>query len=295
MINRWFKDAGLNPILAYVVLMFVFLGLSVYLFQKTEIAEYIYLLFAFTLIGRLSETGRNEFVKICFGSAQMKKIRLIENLMCSIPFLSFLLYKQLFISAALLLIMISILAIVNFRTSLNFTIWTPFSKRPFEFSTGFRNTFYLFFITYALTIIAVSVENFNLGAFALLLVFATTLSYYTKPENEFYVWTYNINPRQFLFRKIKTAILYSSLIALPIVMMLTFFFDQNMGLILLFVLVGWLFLIAIIVVKYSAYPDEMNIPQVVLLAICVWFPPVLLILIPYLFRKSENRLSSLLK
>ena len=211
------------------------------------------------------------------------------------PFLAFLLYKQLFVSAGLLFTSTVILALVNFRTSLNFTIWTPFSKQPFEFTSGFRNTFYLFFLAYILTIIAVFVNNFNLGVFSMLLVFATTLSYYTKPENEFYVWTYNHNPRQFLFGKIKTAILYSSSLAIPIALVLAVFYYQNIGLILLFFAIGWAFLTAVIVAKYSAYPDEMNIPQGILLAICLWFPPVLIVLIPFLFRKSENQLSSLLK
>jgi hypothetical protein len=98
-----------------------------------------------------------------------------------------------------------------------------------------------------------------------------------------------------LFSKIKTAILFSSSLALPITLALSIFFYQSIGLILLFFLVGWAFLTAIIVTKYSAYPEEMNILQGILLAVCLWFPPILIILIPYLFRKSENQLSSLLK
>lgn len=295
MTNRRFKDSGFEPLLAYIILTLGFVGLSIYLFNKTEFAVYVYLLFALTLIGKLSETRRTEFLKICFGDTQLKKIRITENLICSTPFFVFLFYRQLFLFAGLLLVLTAILALVNFRTTLNFTIWTPFSKQPFEFTTGFRNTFYLFFVAYALTFIAVSVNNFNLGIFAMLLVFATTLSYYTKPENEYYVWTYNQNPRQFLFSKIKTAILFSSSLALPIALILSIFFYQNIDLILLFSLVGWAFLTAIIVTKYSAYPDEMNIPQGILLAVCLWFPPILIVLIPYLFRKSENQLSSLLK
>ena len=295
MTNRRFKDTGFEPLLAYIILTFGFLGLSIYLFNKTEFAVYVYLLFALTLIGKLSETRRTEFLKICFGDTQLKKIRITENLICSIPFFVFLLYKQLFLFAGLLLALTTILALVNFRTTLNVTIWTPFSKQSFEFTTGFRNTFYLFFAAYALTFIAISVNNFNLGVFAMLLVFATTLSYYSKPENEYYVWTYNLNPKQFLFSKIITAILFSSLLALPIALVLSILFYQSIGLISLFFLVGWTFLTAIIVTKYSAYPDEMNIPQGILLAFCLWFPPILLVVIPYLFRKSENQLSSLLK
>lgn len=295
MTNRRFKDIGFEPFFAYIILTLVFFGLSIYLFNKTEFAVYAYLLSALTLIGKLSETRRTEFLKICFGDTQLKKIRITENLICSTPFFIFLLYKQFFLFAGLLLALTAILALVNFRTTLNFTIWTPFTKRPFEFTTGFRNTFYLFFAAYALTFIAISVNNFNLGVFALLLLFATTLSYYTKPENEYYVWVCNQNPRQFLFSKIKTAILFSSSLALPIALFLSIFFYQNIGLILLFFLAGWIFLIAIIVTKYSAYPDEMNIPQGILFAICLWFPPILIVLIPYLFRKSENQLSRILK
>lgn len=295
MTNRRFKDTGFEPLFAYLILTVGFVGLSIYLFGKTEFAEYIFQLSALTLIGKLSEIRRTDFLKNCFGDTKLKKIRVTENLICSLPFLIFLLYKQLFLSAFLLFILATILALLNFRTTLNFTIWTPFSKRPFEFTTGFRNTFYLFFAAYALTVIAVSVNNFNLGVFAMLLVFATTLSYYTKPENEYYVWTYNVKAREFLFSKIKTAILFSTSIALPIAIVITTFYPQNIGILSLLFLVGWAFLISVIVSKYSAYPDEMNITQGILLALCIWFPPILVVLIPYLFKKSENRLSSLLK
>lgn len=295
MTNRRFKDTGFEPLLAYLILTVGFVGLSIYIFRKTEFAEYIFLLSALTLISKLSETRRTEFLKICFGDTKLKKIRVTENLICSLPFLIFLFYKQLFLSALLLFILTTILALVNFRTTLNFTIWTPFSNRPFEFTTGFRNTFYLFFAAYTLTVIAVSVNNFNLGVFAMLLVFTTTLSYYTKSENEYYVWTYNVNAREFLFSKIKTAILFSTSLALPIAIVIATFYPQNIGILSLFFLVGWAFLISVIVSKYSVFPNEINIMQGFLLALCIWFPPMLIVLIPYLFKKSENQLSSLLK
>jgi len=295
MTNRRFKDAGFEPLLAYLILTVGFVGLSIYLFHKTEFAEYIFVLSALAFIGKLSETRRTEFLKICFGDTKLKKIRVTENLICSLPFLIFLLYKQLFLSALLLLVFAAILALLNFRTTLNFTIWTPFSKRPFEFTTGFRNTFYLFFAAYVLTVIAVTVNNFNLGVFAMLLVFATTLSYYSKPENEYYVWIHNLNAKKFLFSKIKTAMLFSASLALPIAITLAIFYPQNIGILILFFGVGWLLLIGVIVGKYAAYPDEMNIVQGILLALSMWFPPVLVVLIPYFFKKSENRLSRLLK
>lgn len=295
MINRRFKDAGLEPILAYILLTIGFIGLSVYLFYKTEFAEYLYSLCSLTLTGKLSETRRTEFLKLCFEDRQLEKIRITENLIVTFPFFIFLAYKQLFLSALILIMLTMILALVNFLTTLNFTIPTPFSKKPFEFTTGFRNTFYLILAAYALTFIAVSVNNFNLGIFAMLLVFATTLSYYTKPENEYYVWSYSLTPKMFLIEKIKTATQFSSFIVLPIVLIITIFFHQKIEAIILFYLIGWAFLICMIVSKYVAYPDRLNMGQAVVLALCIWFPPLLIFLIPYLFLKSESHLSSLLK
>lgn len=295
MTNRKFKDAGVHPLLAYILLSFLFVALSVYLFNKTAFAPYIYLLFALSVVGNLSESRRSEFLKICFGDVQLKKIRILENLICAVPFVLFLIFKQLFAYAGLLLIITSILALVNVKTAVNYTFWTPFSKRPFEFSTGFRNTFLLFFIAYALTIASVVVHNFNLGVFAMLLVFATSLSFYAKPENEYYVWTFNLQPRAFLFSKIKTALGYSSAIALPIALSLSFFNPEQISIIAMFFIIGWGFLICILVNKYAAYPNEMNIVQGIFLALCVWFPPILIVLIPYLFKQSERRLSAFLK
>lgn len=295
MMNRRVKDSGIEPIFAYAILVIGFIGLSVYLFFKTEFAQYIYLFLALAITGKLSETRRTEFLRLCFGDSKFKKIRIIENLIIIFPFLLFLIYKKLFLSAIILLVLTTILALMNFRTTVNVIIPTPFSKRPFEFTTGFRNSFYVIFAAYALTIIAVSVDNFNLGIFALLLVFVTTLSYYTLPENAYYVWTYSLTPRQFLIKKIKTATLFSSLLALPVALMISIFFRQNMNVMLLFFLIGWAFLVCMIVSKYSSYPEEMNIAQGVLLVLCISFPPILIVIIPYLFLKSENHLSHLLK
>lgn len=295
MTNRLFKDNGFEPLFAYFILIFLFIGLSFYLFSRTEFAEYAYLLFSMALSGKLSETRRNEFLKFCFGDSKFKKIRILENQVLTFPFLLFLIYEQRFLTAAMLAILTTIVALTSFRTNHSFTLWTPFSKRPFEFTTGFRNTFYLLFAAYALTFIAVYVNNFNLGVFAMLLAFATTLGYYAKPENDYYIWIYNLNPKRFLFSKIKTAIRFSFWIAFPIALIIGIFFHQRIYVLPLFFLLGWAFLIGMIVSKYAAYPDELNLTQTILLMLCISLPPLLILLIPYLFRKSEHRLSSLLQ
>ena len=295
MTNRRFRDAGVVPIFAYFILTIGFYLLSSYLFKTTELAVYIYPFLYINLIGRLSEKRRCEFLSICFGETQFKKIRIAENLIYTIPFISFLLYKQLIIPIVFILPITIILALVNFRTKFNYTIYTPFSKRPFEFTTGFRNTFPLLTIAYVLVIIAANVNNFNLGIFSLMIVFGSSLSFYLATENEYYVWSYSLNPRNFLINKIKTALLYSSALAIPIVVLLSFYFQQSIGFLFIFLLIGWGWVICAIVTKYSSYPNEINIPNGILLALCLSLPPMLIILTPILFYKAEKRLKNILK
>lgn len=295
MTNRRFRDAGVVPIFAYFILTIGFYILSNFLFKTTEFAVYLYPFLYINLIGRLSETQRCEFLTICFGDNQFKKIRIAENLFFTIPFVSFLLYKQLIIPILFILLVSLILALLNFRTKFNYTIYSPFSKRPFEFTTGFRNTFPLFIVAYLLVIVAASVSNLNLGIFSLMIVFGSSFSFYLSTENEYFVWSYNLNPRKFLINKIKTALLYSSALTIPIVVLLSFYFQQSIGLLFTFLLIGWGWVICTIVIKYSSYPNEINIPNGLLLALCLTLPPMLVILTPILFYKAEKRLENILK
>ncbi|MFM1914161.1 MAG: hypothetical protein RIR51_2014 [Bacteroidota bacterium] len=295
MTNRLFKDVGFIPIFAYPILIIGFFLLSTYLFKTTEFAVYIYSFLYINLVGRLSETRRCEFLTICFGDHRFKKIRITENLICTVPFISFLLYKQLILPIVFLLLISIILAVLHFRAPFNYTIYTPFSKRPFEFTIGFRKTFPLLIIAYALVIIAANVNNFNLGIFSLMIVFGLSMSFYLSTENEYFVWNYSLNPKNFLINKIKTAYLYSSVIAIPIVVLLSFHFQQSIGLLFIFLLIGWGWIICAIVTKYSYFPNEINIPNGILLGLCLTLPPILIILTPILFYKAEKRLKNILK
>ncbi len=294
MVNRTLRDIGILPIFAYPLLTAGFIAISFYLFKKIEYAEYFYLFIGCYFVFKLCEERRNDFLKSCFGNG-FRKIRVTENLIVSIPFAVFLCFEFFFIAAVILLTLAVILAFVELRTTWNFTIPTPFSKKPFEFTVGFRKTFYLFPALYLLTLKAVSVNNFNLGVILLMFGFIIIMNYYTKPENEFYVWSYSLNVRQFLFEKIKTAILFSTLLNLPIMLILGISFDQNIFILLLFLAIGYASLIAMIVTKYSAYPHEINIFQGFSLAIGIISPPLLIVMIPYFFIQATKRLRHLLK
>ena len=291
--NRKLTDFGIKPFISYPLFLTGFTALSIYLFKKTEFAGYIYILIALSFIIKLSETKRNDFFKICFAENYIR-IRIIENIIVSLPFIFFLIYASTFALIIILILLSGLLALVNFEISYNLTIPTPFYKKPFEFTVGFRNTFYLLFISYGLTFVAVSINNFNLGLFALLFMLLIILSYYTKPENEFFVWSYSLTAINFLKEKMKTAFVFSTFLALPIIISLSVSFFNHIQILLLFTLFYYLSLFTVIAAKYSAYPQEMNLPRLILLISGFLFPPLFFIITPYFFIQSVNRLKYIL-
>ena len=286
MTNRKIEEAGLNPVLGCLLGLILFVVLSEYIFHKTEFAKYLIILVCFGFQFKLSENRRTDFLLSTFGNKSKNKIRVLENSIVCIPFVSVLLYKNLFLEAVILFICSITIALFSFRTSLNFTIPTPFSKNPFEFSTGFRNTFFIFPLAYALTIIAINVDNFNLGIFSMLLISITTLSYYSKPEEEYYVWVYAETTKSFLKKKIIIATKNYILLTIPILIGLLIFYPIKLDLIFLFLFIGVLFLWTIVLAKYSAFPDEINLSEGFIIAFTLLFPPLILVVIPYLYNKS---------
>lgn len=295
MTNKKLIDWGLNPIISLFLLLTGFIGFSIYLFSKTEFAEYVFILFALGFVSKLSERKRNDFLKSVFLNKLYLKVRVLENSIIVLPFIAFLTYNQLFPSVFILMGLTFLMALVNFNSTFNYTIPTLFYKKPFEFTVGFRSTFYLFLFAYFLTFMAVSVSNFNLGIFALLLVFFVSFSFYIKPENEYYVWSFIDSSNGFLLKKIKIGLVHSTILSLPILIVLSVFFLSEINTLLIFQLLGYVYLVTIILAKYSVYPNEINLPQVILIGISLWFPPFLLGVIPFFYLQSTKHLNEILE
>lgn len=294
MFCRKLRGFGMNPAIGIILLTAAFVGFSIYLFSKTEYSAPILALLALMLLSKLSERKRNDFLKLSFNDHAYRKLRLIENSSVALPFIVALCAWQSFAVAIILLILALIMVTVGFRNSFHYTVPTPFYRRPFEFAVGFRKSWLIFLLAYFLTLMALSVSNFNLGIFALLLIFLTILSFYTTPENEFYVWSFSDTPRGFLMGKIRTALLYATLSVAPIFVILAVFFFNQIDMLLLFLAVGYIYLVAMILGKYAAYPHEMSLPQGIVLGISLMFPPILIVVIPMFYLQSIRRLSDIL-
>jgi hypothetical protein len=296
MTKRKLSDDS-HPIVAYLLALFVllvFVGLSIFLFHKTTFAPCLYVLVSLYFTLKLSEIKRNDFLKIQFGNLRYRKVRILENLIVALPFVIFLIYEQQLYPTIFLVAITVLTALLSFKATCNFTIPTPFYKKPFEFTVGFRNSFFMFFIAYGLAIIAIVEDNFNLGAFSLGLIFLTILGYYLKPENEYFVWSYSLTPAKFLIEKIKIAFVFSFCLCLPVLILLSIFYFEHIVVLFFLTLLGNLYLTTLILAKYSAYPNEMDIGHAIIMSIGL-FPPMLIVVIPIFANQSMNKLKVFLK
>jgi len=294
LLKRQLIDFGLHPIAALIIIVTGFVVLSFYIFTKTAYANYFYMLMALSIVIRYSESNRNDFLKFTFAKIDYYKIRFAENFLTVLPFILFLSFKkQWYASLILLAATIAILFLSPSKKG-SLTIPTPFYKKPFEFIVGFRNSFIAFLFAYFLTVMSIIYQNFNLGIFSLVLVFLICLSFYTQPETEFYVWVHKLKVNAFLFDKIITAIFFSTIISLPIVIALLFSFSHNSLVILGFLLLGYLYLSTIILAKYAAYPNTINLPQGILFTFGIAMPPLLLLTIPFFYTQSTKQLKEIL-
>lgn len=295
-ILRIIKDFGLSPIFVFIFGSVAFVFSSAYLFQKEVAVIYFYPLIAVAIAANLSNKKRIDFLKLCFNDKEFYKVRIVENLICALPFVAFLVYKQHFIIAIAMLLIISLQALIfSFKNRNSIIIPTPFFKKPFEFIVGFRKVWYYFIAIYFVLFKAIQVQNPNLGIFVLLVNSLISISFYFNMEDKFYVWIYNKSPKEFLLEKIKNAMLQSTILNLPMLVLLIFCFPQMWYFYALIFILAYFYLALSIVGKYAYYPSEISFVQILALLICFIFPPFLLIVFPYFYSLAIKKLSYILK
>jgi hypothetical protein len=294
ILNRKWLEFGLSPLIGYPIMLFLIVLAGIYLYTKTTLAAYILIsiliYYQFIIHGK----EKNEFLLLHFGLFNMLKIRFFENQITSLPIHLILLIHQDFWEALFLIFLSTIQIFIPTYEVRGKALPSLFSRNPYEFLTGTRKTWYALLFIYFIAFISIYYHNLNLGLFTLFLLFLLGISFYQSPENEFYIWIYSKKPSSFLIYKMKIALYHSCMITIPLILALLFMYPYE------FVWVGITFLfsafiyILFILVKYAAYPNEIQIPEAILIAMGISFPPLLFFLIPYFFKKSIQKLNSLL-
>ncbi len=124
---------GSRPIVGYLLALLislVFVGVSFGCFQANMIMRHIFMFLPRCFfVSKLSEIRRNDFLKICFANRQYRKVRMLENLLITLPFVLFLVYKQHFYLTFILVAITVLMALLNFKATYNIIIPTPFYKK----------------------------------------------------------------------------------------------------------------------------------------------------------------------
>jgi hypothetical protein len=294
LFNRRFSDAGILPWLGYLLSFAGFGIVCTYLYQKTDFAGYILLLLYMSIISPSGDKKRNDFLLSMYGDIVKRNIRLLENGIAAIPFLWVFAVCGDYLQSIILLFMCFSMGMMTSRTTFNKTLPTPFFKKPDEFTSGFRKTILLLLAAYTLAVIALSVDNFNLGVFTVLLIFMVCMSFYGSPEGEYFIWIHNRNPHEFLKHKLLNACKNTLTLALPVIVLLFSKYPDKVIILAGFCAVGICFLSTVILAKYSVYPSEINVPESLLIGICIFFPPAFLAVIPFFYKKSVTKLNKYL-
>jgi hypothetical protein len=293
-LGRLLKSSGANPIAALILVFIGFSAITYGLFINIEKAPIIYVAIAVSLLFTLSEAKRNHFLKNCFSRITYLKIRLVENALVITPFLIGALVFKVFLWLPALLAVAAVGSFYVINKSVNLTIPTPYYKKPFEFIIGFRKTIIAFIVSYALTIIAIKVENYGLGVFALAIqMLALTFFYMNGSEPHIYVWIHSKTPKQFLNHKLKTGLIQSLFLSLPILIIMSILNPGFLWINLTVFVLGLLYLITAILFKYAYYPSMTMVQEMGFVA-CLFTPPILLVAIPLLYIKATKNLNTYL-
>jgi len=288
---RAIRHFGLHPLLGFLLIVLVVAGAAIAVSIKTNYAPYIFFTTTCYILWMAADIKRIAFIKLIFGSGNFISVRLFENVIICLPLL-----LLLFILKCLLVLLLPIIVIV-FAVAVtgksSIATPTPFYNYPFEFIIGFRKNVATIFILYLLTAISIAYNNYNLGLFALMAHYILCMSFYQDAENPFYVWIYNESPNSFIFKKLCTANILAVVLALPVIVMLLYF-TTSFWQTLFFVVASQIFLTTFIVARYASYPQNVQLPAIIILSLCVYQPPLLLFAIPYYFLIARKKLKLLL-
>lgn len=291
---RYLEELGIHPMVVLVLTAIIFSALSFYLFYKTEMAHWIYSLLGVSFLLNSGKQERNDLLKSIFRKSDYLRIRMIENILVIFPFCLLLCYQNFFLLALALLPVSLGLVVFNNLPKIQTTIPTPFKRIPFEFIIGFRRSFGFIILAYLLAGKAVQVGNYNLGIFSLMVLFFISMGFYSRPEKEFYCWIFAMGPAAFLRKKIKDGLIAISMLTLPVLITFMLCFPDKYWITIAVYTLGYVYLVSMILAKYSAFPGELTIIHGILYALSILFPPMLMIIIPIFYVQAKRRLTTIL-
>lgn len=293
-IHRHIKDFGVSPVIAYGLIGILFYWGSVSFYESVLLPHYFYTIIAIVVVFISSSIKHNDAIKQYFSQVNYRKITGINHVLLATPFVLFLIYRSNYKESVIVYAASILLSFIKKPNGFSFVIPSPFYKWPFEFIIGFRKIFWVFIAAYGLAVISVYVDNFNLGISSIILVLLICSSFYTKQDSDYYIWIHAMKPKEFLKYKMKIAVGYSLMLTVPILLILSVAYLHQFHVVLIFEILGIVFVLLYVLLKYAFKGEGVGILQALIGGLCLLFPPALLIVVPYFYTKAIRNLNSLL-
>ncbi|MGB0424569.1 MAG: hypothetical protein ACPGED_09605 [Flavobacteriales bacterium] len=282
------------PTIVLVLLLCASPFVLVYLYSIYAWLPFVILFLYLAPLLKLSSIGRNQFLKKLFNS-EYRKVRVLENMVLALPFALALALSAQFYLVVFPFAMAALAALFTVKLPSGLIFPTPFSSTPFEFMIGFRKRWYGFLLVMVALAMAWQLENVNFAFFAQGIAMFLAMMNYFEPENAHYIWMHRCSPEQFLLKKIRQGLLHAQYASILVLLCFGALFPKLIFVAILIQFIASVYLIAVILAKYVAYPRELSFPEGSKLAIAFWFPPFLLYLIPFWFKQAAKNLQTLLK
>lgn len=245
--------------------------------------------FLFLIIGLGNEQSTGLF-KSQLDRRQFIQVRIVENLCCSLLILPALIFSGNYLIALAAVLSGLILGTITFPTPRSFKLPSPFRKIPFEASQGFRRYFWILAFLLFIWVRALQVGNLNLALVCQGFMTFIIMGFYTRPESPYFVWIFDKSPKSFLLFKIKQSIVLWSGFLLPVSLIDVLIFPAQAIWIIGIGLLSLLFMVSSVLAKYAAFPNQISVPETVLYALSLFFPPLLLLVMNEFYTKARRGL-----
>lgn len=291
---RYFSERGIAPLLGLILLACLIGGLGYLISIRTSHAGIVYLTLQMFALLALGERRKIETLKLIYSKGLFRKLRIVENLIVSVPFMVCLIIfrEQYFYVSLVLPVFMGFVLVdgVRFRT-----IPTPYTKEPVLLPAGFRKTLLINISAYTGLIFSLLIDNYNLGLFALIVMVFIYFSFYNAREPYEYVWIFNLSAKAFIIQKLKEGAFGLILFVAPALIIIIARDWESSYLPLIILLLAVLNLINLIGAKYADFPNEIMIPNGLVVALAMIISPLVIITIPYFYSKAIRNLKPVLE
>lgn len=292
---RKIKENGYPLILMILLYILFFVFASYSIFKIFYFPQYIYIGGLLYILGVRVNLDKILFLRHLYGKKVSLIIRIIENSLITIPFALVLIYYGFFLE-----VMISFFftVIVSFCTTGLFDkkiVPTPFYNFPFEFQIGYRKYFIVVIILYLVILLVTPEIKHEVGTVAFLGLFAIISTFYSSNiEDSTYLIINKRSPHQFLLGKLITSFFLTNLVVIPMLLLLIAFESFDINHVAYLYLSGLLFVILVILAKYSVFPKEISLSEGTIIAVSILILPIFLLTFPRFYLKAKRNLKQFL-